>query len=329
MKSSRIFGTPRPLRTLYSLVVLAGLHTLSPAWAQEDDPTTQARVLYLKGNAAFKKGDDVLAREHYQKSLELRESFDTYCNLGRVEESTDLLSDAYYHLGLCLKLYPPDEELAGPREKYAALHEEVGGQLSPEEMVAIDQKVKEHQVHSQAAAVTDATATSQEIDPEPAPAEPPAVDPGLDPEPPRSRARLPVSLVVGGLGLGSAGAGVYFLVDSEAKRRDAAEQRERMQESDISCPPGEDNHPSCEKLDELYDKADQRRTLGIIFSAAGGALVVGSVLLYVLWPEPKADSAGLPQSGAGWARLGQVLVRPDVQMLSTHGDFSWGVVGRF
>ncbi|HXS18614.1 MAG TPA: tetratricopeptide repeat protein, partial [Polyangiaceae bacterium] len=60
------------------------------AGAASQDPATDARVLYLKGNAAFKRGDDILARDYYQKSLALRESFDTYCNLGRAEDLSAL-----------------------------------------------------------------------------------------------------------------------------------------------------------------------------------------------------------------------------------------------
>src|SRR5690606_5807394 len=73
-------------------------------------------------------------------------SFDTFCNLGRAEELSELLDGAYYHLGLCLKYYPPDAELAAIGDKYAQLHQKVAQRLSAEQVVALDMKISAHQL---------------------------------------------------------------------------------------------------------------------------------------------------------------------------------------
>lgn len=302
---------------------------------EPQDPTTEARVLYLKGNAAFRRGDDILARDYYKKSLALRESFDTYCNLGRSEEQSALWSEAYFHLGLCLRFYPEDEDLAGPREKYAALREEIGGKLSPEDMVEIDHRVQTHEPRAQVG-----TSISEPTAAEAAPVErtqPPPPAPERDAGPRYSPARLPVSLTLGVLGAAGVGVGVGFLVDSQNAREEGSALRERMMDEELSCPEGEDNHSSCERLGDLYDRADRNRVIGIASTAAGGTLLVGSVLLYLLWPERKgsqsarADGGAAPGAGAtrGWVQVGQVALRPEVRALSWRGDTFLSLSGRF
>lgn len=303
----------------------------SPAAASQD-PATDARVLYLKGNAAFKRGDDILARDYYQKSLALRESFDTYCNLGRAEDLSALTREAYFHLGLCLRFYPPDEDLAGPREKYAALREEIGSRLAPEEMVDIDHRVQAHQPRTQTGpAISVPTEPAQ-----PAPAAEPAPPvPAPDPVPRYSPARLPVSLTVGVLGAAGVGVGVGFLVDSQKQRDEGRDLRQRMQDQDLSCTLGEDNHASCQRLDQLYDRADRNFIIGVASAATGGALLVGSVFLYAFWPERRATATAEHQgsqprhAARGWFQVGQVALRPTASVLSIRGGGYWGIQGQF
>lgn len=304
----------------------------APASSPSQDPATDARVLYLKGNAAFKRGDDILARDYYQKSLALRESFDTYCNLGRAEDLSALSREAYFHLGLCLRFYPTDEDLAGPRQKYAALREEIAGRLSPEEMVDIDHRVQAHQPRTQTG-----PAISVPTEPAaPAPVARPAPPAPKQAPPPRhSPARLPVSLTLGVLGAAGVGVGAGFWVDSQKQRDEGHDLRERMQDQDVSCTRGPDNHSSCARLDQLYDRADRNFIIGVASTAAGGALLVGSVFLYTFWPERKASASaarGSAQAGAsthGWMQAGQVALRPTVTVSPTGGGSYWGIQGQF
>ena len=296
------------------------------------DPTSQARVLYLKGNAAFKDDDLIIARDYYKKSLELRESFDAFCNLGRAEELSVLLDGAYYHLGLCVKYYPPDVELAATGKKYADLHKEVGKRLSAEEVVAIDMKVSAHRLKTEEEPVA-VTPVEPSAATEPTPA-PQAVEPSETQGHRRHIARTSVSVGLGVLGAAGVGVGVGFLVDSQNLRDDRSGLVERMDDQDIDCSQGEDNHPSCALRDELDKKADLHRTLGIALTASGGALLVGSTLLYFLWPQGKAggDARNGPSSGEtarGWVQVGQVALRPEVQVWSPNGGTFWGLSGKF
>ncbi len=305
-----------------------------PSIAEESSAETRARVYNLKGNAAFKRGDDEAARDNYQKSLKLHESFDTFCKLGRVEESLQSLSDSYFNLGLCLKLYPEDEELAGAREKYAALRNEVRAQISPEQMAAIDRRVEEYSTKTKtpppdtSAAPpaeagklktrSDESASSTEL-------ETPQVDPGLDETASSQGVRWGVSITVAGLGIGLAGASAGLLVDSAAKRKEGADLRESIVDEGQDCSEKDDQPDACKTLERNYDQADSQRTLGIIFAATGGTLVVGAAALYFLWPDPSEESAVF--TPRGYRKVGAIALRPEL----TAGPTSWafGLSGRF
>lgn len=301
------------------------------------DPTSQARVLYLKGNAAFKDDDLIIARDYYKKSLELRESFDAFCNLGRAEELSVLLDGAYYHLGLCVKYYPPDEELAATGRKYAELQREVAKRLSAEELVALDMKISAHRLKISEEPVSEAPVEPAVV--ATSPAEPAEMAGPTEAQRRRTHvARTAVSVGLGVLGAAGVGVGAAFLVDSQSKRDEADELRGEMQDDGINCSHGEDNDALCATLAKLIDKSESKRTTGIILTASGGTLLVGSVLLYLLWPEPKAKQSALisrtlgqtaSNQRASRGQFGSVWVRPDVQVHSTKGTFTWGLAGSF
>jgi hypothetical protein len=238
---------------------------------------------------------------------------------------------------MCLRLYPADEELAGAKEKYAGLREEVRAKVSPEEMAAIDRRVKEHQVgpqpgepHTAVAGEPDASDPSKATEASKSAA--PQVDPGLNEEPRKSSARLPVTISLGVLGLGSVGAGVGLLVDSGNKRKEADDQRERMIDEGLDCSGSNSDSSSCERLDKLVDQADHRRTLGIVFTASGGAVLVGATLLYILWPTPDADAAHMEQDPLqrdGYRRVGAFGLRPEIFAGTQPQDWALGLSGRF
>ena len=320
-----------PSPSPYTLPNDVGLSSPETGHAAKD-PTSKARVLYLKGNAAFKNDDLIIARDYYKKSLEIRESFDTFCNLGRAEELSELLDGAYYHLGLCLKYYPPDEELAAIGDKYARLHQDVAKRLSAEQVVALDMKISAHELNagqdeepSEAAIVT-APPVKQPVA---------KAQPSENPSRNSHAARTAVSVGLGVLGAAGVGVGVGFIVDAQNTRDKRSALVDRMNDQDISCTEDEDNHPSCALRDKLHDKAKSHQIIGIALTASGSVLLVGSTLLYFLWPQPKAsgktaaNESSSRQLPRGWVQVGQVALRPEVQLWSPKGGTFWGLSGRF
>jgi hypothetical protein len=108
-----------------------------------------------------------------------------------------------------------------------------------------------------------------------------------------------------------------------------------MDEQDISCSEGEDNHPSCDLRDKLHDKANSHQIIGIALAASGGALLVGSTLLYFLWPQSKSggttagNESNFNKLPRGWVQVGQVALRPEVQLWSPKGGTFLGLSGQF
>jgi hypothetical protein len=100
-------------------------------------------------------------------------------------------------------------------------------------------------------------------------------------------------LVVGGLGLAGIGVGIVFGLQSRSKQSDAKQY----------CEPSNPN--VCERHGvELNDEAKSAATIATVGLAAGGALVIGGVVLYLTAPkavEPKAEVRLAPLVGAGSA----------------------------
>jgi hypothetical protein len=104
-------------------------------------------------------------------------------------------------------------------------------------------------------------------------------------------------LVVGGLGLAGIGVGLVFGVRSRSKQ----------DESRAYCDPA--NPSACDRHGvELNDEAKSAATIATVGYAAGGALVIGGVVLYLTAPRASAPgTAGVrvvPVLGAGSAGLG-------------------------
>src|SRR5690606_33025251 len=120
------------------------------------------RVLYQKGNNAYKSGDSILARDYYRKSLALEESFDTLCNLGRAEADDQLFREAYEHLSYCVALYPTDAELAEARTRFVELRDEIRARLSSGDAQSIDDAVTEEMRRREEAAKQPASGLGEE-----------------------------------------------------------------------------------------------------------------------------------------------------------------------
>lgn len=275
------------------------------------DPTTQARILYQKGNAAFRDGDDVMAREYYRKSLETQFSFDTVCNLGRSEARSKLHQEAYENLRLCVELYPADEELADAKAKFADLRDEVRAELTYEQAKPIEDKVEARLAELEAEPAAEETAD-----------EAPLVDAGLGEEPEeeqQSSARVPVSVILGGTGLAAVGVGTALVIVSGNKSSSADAIRAELVDDGRGCV-GTDVDPRCSELADKSKAADSTRIGGAVGLAAGGALLVGGVLVFVLWKKGKTSSVD--------RAVEPMSVLPDVA-LSREGGWTLGIRGRF
>lgn len=244
------------------------------------DDTEQARILYQKANVYFKKEDDVMAREFYRQSWELRESFDTICNYGRSEARSKLWNGAYEKLGLCLYLYPKDKEFASNRQQFSELREQTKLELDVDEVDEIDARLKLEieRREREAAAVTPTSGLEA-----PAPT-----------KPEYSPLRLPVSIAMGSLGVAGLGVGAGFWVHSGAKKGKAEDLSDGIAADGGHCVEGQGPDPDCDEVNKLRDSSDQAQHIAIGGLAAGGALIVGGVLTYFLWPESKVAETARP-----------------------------------
>ena len=288
------------LLSLSSLFVMT--FTSSSALAQDD--LEEARVLYQKGNAAFKQGDDVMAREYYRDSLALHESFDTVCNLGRTLARSKLYPESYEQLRMCIYLYPDDRELAAARDKFIGLREEVRNQLSFDQQHEIDERVDKEISHREEALRAPASGLDEPL------AEPPLA---AEPEPASSgsSAKLPVTIAAGSLGLVGVGVGVGFFIGSGSEKSAAEDLRDELSGENVNCATSTDTR--CADLADHAQKVDSMKTVGIVGVAAGGALLAGATLAYFLWPEPDATAT---------------QVTPHVAV-NEQGTWQWGLAGTF
>lgn len=317
-------------KSAFLISIFFALLSLFPAQA-DADPSTEARVLYQKGNAAFLANDDVMAREYYRRSLELEDSFDTLCNLGRAEARSKLFAEAYEHLRLCVHLYPEDAELASAKGKFAALRDEVRKELSFEEAKPIDDRVDEDLKRRQAALEEASAEASQD----PADDGVGAADPSTT-EPPvtvveRRKWKLPVVLSLVGVGLVGAGFGTVMLIQSSGLKNKADDLREGL--SSDSCS-GSDAASECSEIKSNLEKSDTAFTMGVAGLAAGGAFLASSLVVALLVPGKKTTSASpsagvhIHPSGSGGSLRGFSL-RPVFALAPSGGGWHLGISGNF
>jgi hypothetical protein len=233
--------------------------------------------------------------------------------LGRAEARSKLWEESYEHLRLCVELYPDDSDLAESKTNFRGLRDEVRKELTYEQAKPIDERV-EADVKRREEDAEAAAAVAE-------PPEAPAVESGLDGEPQtkKSSARLPVSLILGGVGVAGVGVGTAFLIVSGNQRSSADELRGELEGDGLVCV-GDNLDGRCTELSDKSKSADTTRTVGVVGLAAGGALLVGGVLTYLLWPESSGTAAS---SATNHARI-----IPDVRNTAA-GGWTLGVQGSF
>ena len=130
----------------------------------------------------------------------------------------------------------------------------------------------------------------------------------------RGKAALPVSVTLGVLGVAGLGVGAGFLVASEAKKGDAEDLSATLAVGECSNGSSSD----CDKLAEDAKDKDRLGNIGTGSLIAGGALAVGAVVTYALWPRKEVPVTS--------ARLRDI--RPTVGA-SEAGGWTVGLRGKF
>ncbi len=125
----------------------------------------------------------------------------------------------------------------------------------------------------------------------PASREQPVLTPDRDvprPPAPRGSGRLPVTLTLAGAGVASVIGGVVFYALNQSANS-------RWQSLHNSLAPGACASPSaadvgpCANLASALNETNSDATLSGVFEVAGGVLMVGSIVTYLLWPHPIAE----------------------------------------
>ncbi len=300
------------------------------------DERSAARVLYHKGNAAFKKGDDVMAREYYSDSLRLDETWETLCNFGRAEAQSKLLAEAYEHLLLCEYLYPHDDELAAARARFVHLRAQVRAELSLVQVQSIEARFdKEVSLRERAQSVPlgdDEALPPAEPAASPAPPaasaaeSPQQVGPSLripvtasaaeSPQQVGPSLRIPVTIALAALGVAGAGVGVGFWVSSASASRKADRLLEEIGQE--GCAPGTTQQGQCDEVADLRERQDAQKNISTGALIGGGIALAGAAAVYLLWPSTKTSVVA--QSGRSLSHV-QPLVSRHFQGISFSQTF--------
>jgi tetratricopeptide (TPR) repeat protein len=286
---------------------IVGACLVLSAEARASTHAHEARVLYQKGNKAFREGDSILARDFYAKSLAMYESFDTRCNYGRALYEDKLYLDAYENLSMCVGMYPDDADLADARAKFKVLQKETRTRLSVDEVQGVDEKVEKAVAAWLAAQEGPDSGLGSDDDP----ASPP---PAAASEP--NRWKRPVVFSLAGAGVVGGVVGSVLLVRSGTLMRDAEELQGRLGKSGCASSGSAD----CADLDSTLHKADSSKNAGVAVLAGGGALLVGALVVYLVVPDEKKSERA--QIDHGWASIRPGFgVAPGGLSLSLSGSF--------
>lgn len=109
-----------------------------------------------------------------------------------------------------------------------------------------------------------------------------------------------IALGGGILTVAAAGAGVFFLVKGSGAKDEAAEQRDDMRRqgqerglrlrSECIGPSGE-RPAACEGLADKWERVNRLYRAADVSFLVGGALLVGTVATYLLWPRKSEITA--------------------------------------
>jgi hypothetical protein len=149
----------------------------------------------------------------------------------------------------------------------------------------------------------------------PPPAPPPTGEQSSLSPPPSSGssgagARVPVTLTLLGLGVLSAGAAVYFGVESKSQANTAGNYASALGPSGCYATTSAD----CTAWSNAVDAENRDATLSRVLYGAGGGFAVAALATWLLWPRPSSDARA-----AGWVL--EPAVGPDRAGLGAGGRF--------
>lgn len=296
----------------------------APAFAQPDSAIEEARARFQEGLAQADAGNHEAARLKFSQAWAVFKSPAVLYNLARTEQLTGHDVEALEHFKLFLRMSGDPKVTADQRQKAA------------ENITALSKKVAQLDVEvSKGARVTVDGRTLEE-----APAEPIAVPPGhhvveasLDgkikssavdcpagnvvkvkivfdlgaaTEPPHERSRTSsgryiVPGVIGAFGLAAIGAGIGFGLASRSAKDDEDAARSQGVCFDQAS-------PGCTALKEARDDVDSKATISTLGYIAGGALLVGAVATFLIWPSASSRTGTRvlvsPTAQGGFVQLG-------------------------
>src|SRR5690606_15947068 len=264
-RSQRTPTKPSKIRQIYEsfLNLRPLLRDLNPSPSRAET-VGRARV---RGEAELSAG---VAEDKHREGA--TKSFDTLCNLGRAEELSELLDGAYYHLGLCLKYYPPDEELAAIGDRYAQLHQKVAQRLNAEQIVALDMKISAHELKVQDEPVS-------EISAEPAAFAPPVKPPVKNAQPSETKHNWVPAYVLGGVSVATLASSIVLRVVAGNKKDKLDEIRAEILPDDCS---DSSNSDQCSDL-ETANKTQRNFSVASDVTLIVGGVVAATTLGYVIY----------------------------------------------
>lgn len=326
---------------LASALFVAAVHP-SQAAAQDaqEDP---ADTFFREGAEAVQADKIQLAYEKFRAAWNLRQTFEIAANLGVVEKALGKRKDAAFHLEFALRHYPA---VSGPEKKKQIeveldeLKKQVGEIRltvpSGSEIEVNGEKVgtaplqgtlfvepgqvtivaKKEGVGKGRAEVTVGVGEGKDVRIELIP------DKTVGPvETPTEPPPMWLGFVIGGVGVGAAGAGVALLVVGQGKLSDAEElgaplidDREDPEAEHVDCDAG--SPPQiCQDIQKNLDDAGTFTTAGIALAAVGGAALVTGIVLIALPRDEKSDEkAPAPVAIAPW-------ISPEIQGIFVGGRF--------
>ena len=92
------------------------------------------------------------------------------------------------------------------------------------------------------------------------------------------------SMLLAGIGVGLGGA--YFLGQSGSASSNASNLRGTMATTFCTDNP---SNPTCQQIADAVNQQHNDNNVGIAMVAGGGALAVGAVVVWVVWPSPKSE----------------------------------------
>lgn len=305
-------------RVTLGVLLVAGAVVFAPSLASaEDNPRrAQAEVLLKEGKQLHDADKEEEALAHYRRAYELYPTSNILFAIAASEQILGRSVEAIRHYREALKsrtLHPNNVERG---QEYVRDLEAKLGRLEVKAPAGttltidgapfegsldepIDLEPGDHAIEAtwgdkrarQSVACAAGETSSVTLTFEDAAEKTPLTEPPKEPAPSSSSSLFSTRNVVGGsaavLGLAAAAAGVAFLIDSNER---ADRGRSIVDRAPGAC---DQRVAACANYrDQLYEDANSSRDISYVGFAVSGALLVGAVAVFALWPSPEGNTRG-------------------------------------